>query len=61
MKKSGMDGLFLIAVIAGVVYELIYEPLRALIIMPVRITVKAIEGILRRRKSTVSEAPSRMV
>lgn len=61
MKKSGVDGLFLIAIVAGAVYELIYEPLRALVVMPVRITLKATEGILRRRKSTVGEAPSRMV
>jgi hypothetical protein len=61
MTKWWSDLLFLFAVAAGAAYELVYEPIRALICFEIRIIVRATESAVRRRRSTAGEAPSRMV
>ena len=61
MKKCWSDLLFLFAVAAGAVYELVYEPVRASIVFGIRIVIKATEGALRRRRTAASEAPSSML
>ncbi|MCJ7523357.1 MAG: hypothetical protein MUP21_14235 [Dehalococcoidia bacterium] len=59
MKKCGVDLLFLFAVVAGVIYELIYEPIRGLISYGVHCIIRAVEIAWRRCRGMAAEAPSR--
>jgi hypothetical protein len=48
MMKLWKDGLFLFAVVAGLVYEFLYEPMLALVSLCARATVTATAGTWRR-------------
>ena len=53
------DFLFLFAVVAGLIYEMIYEPILAAVSYCVRIIAMITAGIWRRFRGTVAELPSR--
>jgi hypothetical protein len=53
------DFLFLFAVVAGLIYEMIYEPLLAAVSYCVRIVVTITTGVWRRCRGTAAELPSR--
>ena len=58
--KLMRDLLFFLAVDAGIVYELIYEPICLLISQGVRIIATLTTGTWKRCKSMASESPSKI-
>ena len=51
------DFLFLFAVVAGLIYEMIYEPFLAAVSYCLRIVVTTTTGVWRRCRGTAAELP----
>jgi len=59
--KWWSDVLFSFGVVAGAVYEFIYEPIQAVISGSIRIMVTVTAGTWRRFKGTAAELPPKTV
>lgn len=53
------DFLFLFAVVAGLIYEMIYEPILAVVSYCIRIVVMVTAAIWKRCRGTAAELSSR--
>ena len=61
MMKWWSDVLFFFGVVAGAVYEFVYEPIQAVISGGVRIIGTAMAGTWKRFRGTATELPSKTV
>ncbi|UCG83830.1 MAG: hypothetical protein JSW38_03155 [Dehalococcoidia bacterium] len=57
--KWGNNALFAFGVVAGAIYEFIYEPIQAVISNCLRIIVTVTAGTWRRFKGAATELPSK--
>ncbi len=55
--KLGTDLLFMFGVVAGAIYEFVYEPIQALINYCIRIVITMTAGTWKRFRGTATELP----